>query len=110
MADLVDGTKGAAGAAAECVGMRGSAMDAVGAATVAGWRFITTHAPTASIKANPIRIGQRYCCKGSGASMGAPSPPPGRLSRPWPCWAAPDATCAGDSEIVPVPLMVKGSD
>src|SRR5271156_5488008 len=47
---------------------------------LAGCRFVTTHPPMASSTANPPSIGQRYCCSASGASMGTPSPPPGRLS------------------------------
>src|SRR5690242_14894733 len=76
------------------------------AAAAAGWRFITTHAPPASAIAIPPRRYQRYFWRGSGASMGAPSPPPGRLSLPW-ARAAPEAVWAGSSEIVPVPVTVK---
>src|ERR1035438_5232886 len=45
-----------------------------------GCRFVTTQPPIASRTANPKRIGQRYFCSASGASIGTPSPPPGRLS------------------------------
>ena len=47
--------------------------------------------------------------------MGAPSPPPGRLSlrRSRPCgsccWAAPEAVSPGDSAMTPVPFRVKPS-
>src|SRR5208282_3323162 len=80
-------------------------------------RFVTTHPPMASSTANPKRMGQRYFCRASGASIGTPSPPPGRLSlerlsRPCGCsccWAAPEAVSPGDSVITPVPFSVKPS-
>src|SRR5208282_5918842 len=33
-------------------------------------RFVTTHPPMASSTANPKRMGQRYFCRASGASIG----------------------------------------
>ena len=88
-----------------------AAAGRVGSAAVAlsGCRFKTTQAPPARTTAKPRMMYRRYCCNGSGASMGAPSPPPGRLSRPC-CCDAPEATCWGESEIVPVPFSVKLSD
>jgi len=39
--------------------------------------------PTASNERKTMRMGQRYAVEGRGASMGTPSPPTGRVSRPW---------------------------
>src|SRR5579863_8267771 len=57
------------------------------------WRQATKTAPATSTTAKPARMGQRYFCRGSGASMGGPSPPPGRL----PAGAAADTPCAPPS-------------
>lgn len=55
--------------------------DAPAVAWIAVWRLVTIHPPTPKRTMNAPIIGQRYFSSGSGASMGAPRPPPGR-SRP----------------------------
>src|SRR5581483_4783767 len=46
----------------------------------AGDRLAMKKAPTARTSAKPPRMYQRYFSSGSGASIGGPKPPPGRLS------------------------------
>src|SRR5260370_4110991 len=53
----------------------------------------TYTAPAASTAAKPPRMYQRYFCRGSGASVGGPSPPPGRTSRPCTELCSPEDPC-----------------
>ena len=43
------------------------------------WRLVTIHPPMASRAMKAPMMGQRYFSRGSGASMGTPRPPPGRV-------------------------------
>src|SRR5260370_35289243 len=54
----------------------------------------TYTAPAASTAAKPPRMYQRYFSRGSGASVGGPSPPPGRTSRPCAELCSPEDPCA----------------
>src|SRR6202022_4680051 len=74
-------------------GLRGNFARLAGGAADCCFEATYT-APAASTAAKPPRMYQRYFCRGSGASVGGPSPPPGRASRPCAELCSPEDPCA----------------